>query len=127
MGPTCNIGSRQVSHCRKLFRLLGWKQLYESKGGRLTLLKSTLSNLPTDFVSLFAIPMVVANKLESSRRNFLSRGSDKFELPIVNMNTRCFPILNGGLRVAVNLWIICCNPVTQHIMEFYFLCLVYIG
>ena len=34
-------------------RLSGWKRLYLSKGGRLTLLKSTLS---TYFLSLFTIP-----------------------------------------------------------------------
>ena len=28
-------------------KLAGWKKMYLSKGGRLTLLKSTLSNLPT--------------------------------------------------------------------------------
>ena len=37
-------------------RLAGWKRLYLSKGGRLTLLKSTLSNLPTYFLLLFTIP-----------------------------------------------------------------------
>jgi hypothetical protein len=31
--------------------LVGWKKLYLSKAGRLTLAKSTLSNLPTYFVS----------------------------------------------------------------------------
>ena len=30
-----------------------WKQLYLSKGGRIILIKSTLSNLPTYFMSLF--------------------------------------------------------------------------
>ena len=34
-------------------RLSGWKRLYLSKGGRLTLLKNTLSSLPTYFLSLF--------------------------------------------------------------------------
>ena len=43
-------------------RLAGWKKLYLSKGGRLTLLKSTLSSLPTYFLSLFTIPSHVANK-----------------------------------------------------------------
>jgi len=38
---------------RKLAR---WKKLYLSMGGRLTLLKSTLSSLPTYFLSLFTIP-----------------------------------------------------------------------
>ena len=34
-------------------KLSSWKQLYLSKGGRLTLLKSTLSSLPTYYLSLF--------------------------------------------------------------------------
>ena len=39
------------------WKLAGWKKLYLSKGGRLTLLKSTLSSLPTYFfLSLFTIP-----------------------------------------------------------------------
>jgi hypothetical protein len=45
-------------------RLAGWKRLYLSKGGRLTLIKSTLSNLPTYFLSLFPIPVGVAHRLE---------------------------------------------------------------
>ena len=32
-------------------KLAGWKKLYLSKGGRLTLLKSTLASLPTYFLS----------------------------------------------------------------------------
>jgi hypothetical protein len=34
-------------------RLAGWKRLYLSKGGRVTLIKSTLSSLPTYLLSLF--------------------------------------------------------------------------
>ena len=45
-------------------KLAGWKKLYLSKGGRLMLLKSTLSSLPTCFLSLFTIPTHVANKTE---------------------------------------------------------------
>jgi len=37
-------------------RLASWKRLYLSKGGRVTLIKNTLSNLPTYFLSLFPIP-----------------------------------------------------------------------
>jgi hypothetical protein len=32
--------------------LAGWMRMYLSKGGRVTLIKSTLSNLPTYFVSM---------------------------------------------------------------------------
>jgi hypothetical protein len=35
----------KIEHC-----LASWKMMYLSKGGRVTLIKSTLSNLPTYFV-----------------------------------------------------------------------------
>jgi hypothetical protein len=37
-------------------RLAPWKRLYLSKGGRVTLIKSTLSNMPTYMLSLFSHP-----------------------------------------------------------------------
>ena len=52
-------------------KLAGWKKLYLSKGGRLTLLKSTLSSFPIYYLSLFTIPTHVANKLERLQRDFL--------------------------------------------------------
>ena len=52
-------------------KLSSWKRLYLSKAGRLTLLKITLSSLPTYFLSLFTIPVVVADRLERIQRNFL--------------------------------------------------------
>ena len=52
-------------------KLLGWKCLYLSKGGRLTLLKSTLSSLPTYYLSLFIVPKAMAIRLERIQRNFL--------------------------------------------------------
>jgi hypothetical protein len=45
-------------------RLARWKLLYLSKGGRLTLLKSTLSSLPTYYLSLFTVLISVAKRLE---------------------------------------------------------------
>ena len=45
-------------------KLLGWKRLYLSKGGRLTLLISTISSLPTYYLSHFTIPKAVATRLE---------------------------------------------------------------
>ena len=51
-------------------RLAGRKKLYFSKGGRLTLIKSTLFNLPTYLLSLFPIPVCMANWPKKLRRNF---------------------------------------------------------
>ena len=49
-------------------RLSGWKSKYISKGGRLTLIKSVLLSLSTYCLSLFSLPVLVANKLESIQR-----------------------------------------------------------
>lgn len=46
----------------KIERILArWKRIYLSKGGRVTLIKSTLSSLPTYWLSLFPIPTGVVN------------------------------------------------------------------
>ena len=50
-------------------RVLGWKRLYLSKGERVILLKSTLSSLPTYFLSLFSMSTSVANRLEKIQRD----------------------------------------------------------
>ena len=49
----------------------GWKRLYLSKGGRLTLLKSTLSSLPTYYLSLFTIPKALVARIKRIQRNIL--------------------------------------------------------
>ena len=46
-------------------RLASWKRLYLSKGGKVTLLKSTLSTLLTYDLSLFPILVDVANRIEN--------------------------------------------------------------
>jgi hypothetical protein len=54
-------------------KLAGWKRMYLSKGGKLTLIKSTLSNILTyyDYLSLFQIPVRVAKQIEKIQRDFL--------------------------------------------------------
>ena len=70
--------------------------LYLSKGGRLTLLKSMLSSLPTSFLSLFTIPTHVANKIEKLQRDFLW-GDSKTQL--LGWDKVCLPIANGDLSI----------------------------
>ena len=52
-------------------RLAMWKRQYISKGGRITLIRSTLSNLPIYFMSVFQLPRVVRMRLEQIQRDFL--------------------------------------------------------
>ena len=52
-------------------RLSSWKKQYISKGGRLTLIRSTLSSLPIYFLSLFRMPKLVCFRLEKIQRDFL--------------------------------------------------------
>ena len=84
-------------------RLSGWKRLYLSKGGRLNLLKSTLSSLPTYFLSLFTIPQAMAGRLEMIQRNFLWRASEKvFKYPLVAWEDVCMSVEVGRLGVQRN-------------------------
>lgn len=48
-----------------------WKTALLSKGGRLTLLKSTMASIPNYYLSLFTILGVVAYDIESKFQNFL--------------------------------------------------------
>ena len=81
-------------------QLSGWKRLYLSKGGRLTLLKSTLSSLSTYFLSLFTIPQAVAARIERIQRNFLWGAlEDVFKYPLVAWDKVCLPIESGGLGI----------------------------
>jgi hypothetical protein len=79
-------------------RLAGWKRMYLSKGGRLTLIKSTLSNLPTYFLSLFPIPVTVARRLEKIQREFLWAGmGEERKFHLVKWSVVCSPVRVGGL------------------------------
>jgi hypothetical protein len=68
-------------------RLPGWMRLYLSKGGRLTLIKSTLSNILTYFLSFFHVLTSVANIIEKVQRDFLWGGmGGEPKMHLVNWN-----------------------------------------
>ena len=74
--------------------------MYLSKEGRVTLIKSTLSSLPTYFLSLFPIPMSVASRIDNIQRNFLWGGmgeGKKFHL--MNWSQVCQPLQSSGLGI----------------------------
>jgi hypothetical protein len=81
-------------------RFASWKRMYLSKGGRVTLIKSTLSNLPTYFLSLFPIPAGAANRIEKLHRDFLWGGTgEEFKYHLVSWSNVCSPIFEGGLGI----------------------------
>ena len=51
-------------------RLSMWKRQYLSKGGRLSLIKCTLSSLSIYFMSIFVIPKKVSARLEKMQGTF---------------------------------------------------------
>ena len=57
-------------------RLAAWKSKLLSRGGRMTLLKSTLCSLPIYFMSLFTIPASIDSRLEKIMRDFLWNCND---------------------------------------------------
>ena len=81
-------------------KLAGWKKLCLSKGGRVTLIKITLSNLPTDFLFLFPILASVANRIARLQRDFLWGGlGDEPKFHLVDWSTVCTPLSSGGLGI----------------------------
>ena len=52
-------------------RLALWKRQYLSKGGRITLIKSTLASILIYQLSLFRMPKLIAKRLEKLQRDFL--------------------------------------------------------
>ncbi|CAN1167737.1 Putative ribonuclease H protein At1g65750, partial [Linum perenne] len=81
-------------------RLERWKARFLSFGGRVTLLKSVISNLPTYYLSILRVPASVLAKLESIQRRFLWGGSeDKKRIHLVNWDMVKTSIHKGGLGV----------------------------
>ena len=74
-------------------RPVRWKRLYLSKGGKVTLVKSTLSSLPTYFLSILSILGKIANRMEKLQRDFLwSSMSGDSKLHQVNWVKVCKPM-----------------------------------
>lgn len=84
--------------CEK--KLVSLEGQYLSLWGRLTLVNSVLDALPTYMMSLFPMPLNVANKLDEVGRNFLWQGNSptkKIHLVKWDIVTKCKK--EGGISV----------------------------
>lgn len=85
---------------RILSKLDVWKTPPLSKGGRLILVKATLATIPNYFLSLFMILASVANRMKTMFKRFiLDDGPDHNRYHLVDWNTCCRPLNNGGLGI----------------------------
>ena len=79
-------------------RLASWKMQYISKGGRVTLIRSTLSSLPIYYLSLFRMPQKICTRRERIQRQFLWGGGSLEKKPhLVKWTTVCTEKKNGGI------------------------------
>ena len=81
-------------------RLALWKRQYISKGGRVTLIKSTLSSMPIYQMSIFRMPKIVARRLEKVQMDFLWGGGNmEWKTHLVNWEVVCTDKDKGGLSL----------------------------
>ena len=85
-------------------RLAMWKRQYISKGGRITLSRSTLSSLAISFMSLLCMPRMVRLRLEQIQRDFLwGDGALEWESHLVRWAVVCLDKRKGGLELSIFL------------------------
>ena len=81
-------------------KLAMWKRQFISKGGRITLIQSTLYSMPIYFMSLLCIPRVVRLRFEQIQRDFLWGGGALERKPHpIKWTTVCSDKRVGGLGV----------------------------
>ncbi|KAA0037454.1 LINE-1 retrotransposable element ORF2 protein [Cucumis melo var. makuwa] len=78
-----------------------WRYSQISKGGRLTLIKSSLTSLPTYQLSTFRAPVSVYKEIEKHWRDFLWKGNQERQSSnLINWKTCTSPKEWGGLGIT---------------------------
>ena len=80
------------------------KRSHISKGGRLTLIRSTLSSMPIFLLSLLCVPRVVRQSLERIQRDYLwGGGALEKKIHLIRWKTICIDKDKGGLGRSLSL------------------------
>ena len=94
-------------------RLALWKRKFISKGGRITLIRSTLASMPIYLMSLMRIPRVVRLRLEKIQRAFLWGGGVLEKRPhLVKCDVVRSHKMKGGLGIrnfSILNWALLCK------------------
>lgn len=80
--------------------LPSWKSNNLSFGGRITLIKATLSNLPTYYLSLFKIPKGVAAEIDRIQNHFLWRSQQDYKPHLIKWQVVSKDKEFGGLGLG---------------------------
>ncbi|KAJ3671646.1 hypothetical protein LUZ60_007725 [Juncus effusus] len=82
-------------------RMASWKGKFLSKGGRITLIQSTLKALPVYMMQVLKLPKGFLLQLERIIRTFLWKGNDEYKpgSSLINWETVTLPKRNGGLGI----------------------------
>jgi hypothetical protein len=114
--PICYLGvpidhktlsiSQWAKSEEKFEKKLGvWQGRYLSLGGRLTLINSSLSNIPLYMLSLYLAPASVLKKMDVYRKRLLwNGGSSKNKYHLVKWDTVCTAKNIGGLGILNLRW-----------------------
>ncbi|CAN6249384.1 unnamed protein product [Urochloa humidicola] len=83
-----------------LKRLEGWKVSNLSLGGRLVLINSCLSSIPTYCMSMFLLPKTILKRMDSTRKRFFWQGTGtKRKYYLVKWSKVTLPKRKGGLGI----------------------------
>ncbi|GMJ15548.1 hypothetical protein HRI_005224000 [Hibiscus trionum] len=101
LGPSRNSETLWEPVIEKFYKALAtWKNKHLSYSGRLVLIKSVLSALPTHFLSIFKMPASVAVKLNRLMANFLWGDSESHRsIHWRKWTDLCNPLDCGGLGI----------------------------
>jgi hypothetical protein len=80
-------------------RLDGWKGSALSFGGKLILINSSLSSIPTYYMSMYLLPKTILEKMDKTRKKFFWQGGgEKKKYHLVKWDKITRPKKKGGFR-----------------------------